>query len=54
MILIINTSGNGIDLVLDNKSMHFDAEKQAITRFLKTGELPKSLAENPEMCIIYG
>lgn len=31
MILIINTSGNGIDLVLDNKSMHVDAEKQAIT-----------------------
>ena len=31
-----------------------NAEKQAITRFLKTGELPKSLAENPEMCIIYG
>ena len=30
MILIINTSGNGIDLVLDNKSMHVDAEKQAI------------------------
>lgn len=31
MILVINTSGNGIDLVLDNKSMHVDAEKQAIT-----------------------
>lgn len=30
MILVINTSGNGIDLVLDNKSMHMDAEKQAI------------------------
>lgn len=30
MILVINTSGNGIDLVLDNKSMHVDAEKQAI------------------------
>ncbi len=30
MILIINTSGNGIDLVLDDKFMHMDAEKQAI------------------------
>ena len=28
--------------------------KQAISCFLQTGELPKSLAENPEMCIIYG
>ena len=26
----------------------------ALSRFLRTGELPKSLAENPEMCIIYG
>ena len=31
MILIINTSGNGIDLALDEKLAHFDAEKQAIT-----------------------
>lgn len=31
MILIINTSGNGIDLVLDDKFKHIDAEKQAIT-----------------------
>lgn len=31
MILIINTSGNGIDLALDDKLAHFDAEKQAIT-----------------------
>ena len=31
MILIINTSGNGIDLVLNGKFMHVDAEKQAIT-----------------------
>ncbi|MBR6010192.1 MAG: tRNA (adenosine(37)-N6)-threonylcarbamoyltransferase complex dimerization subunit type 1 TsaB [Alphaproteobacteria bacterium] len=30
MILIINTSGNGIDLVLEDKSMHMDAQKQAI------------------------
>ena len=30
MILVINTSGNGIDLVLNDKSMHMDAEKQAI------------------------
>lgn len=31
MILIINTSGNGIELVLNDKFMHADAEKQAIT-----------------------
>lgn len=31
MILIINSSGNGIDLVLNNKFMHMDAEKQAVT-----------------------
>ena len=30
MILIINTSGNGIDLVLGDKTLHMDAEKQAI------------------------
>lgn len=30
MILIINTSGNGIDLVLGDKALHTDAEKQAI------------------------
>ena len=30
MILIINTSGNGIDLVLGKHSTHVDAEKQAI------------------------
>ena len=30
MILVINTSGNGVDLLLDDKYMHFDAEKQAI------------------------
>ena len=29
-------------------------EKQLITRFLRRGELPKSLAEKSEMCIIYG
>ena len=29
-------------------------EKQRISRFLSRGELPKSLAENSEMCIIYG
>ena len=28
--------------------------KQAISCFLRAGELPKPLAENPEMCIIYG
>lgn len=31
MILVINTSGNGVDLLLDDKSVHFDATKQAIT-----------------------
>lgn len=30
MILVINTSSNGIDLLLDDKFAHFDAEKQAI------------------------
>ena len=30
MILIINTSGNGIDLVMGKKFAHMDAEKQAI------------------------
>lgn len=30
MILIINSSGNGVDLVLGNKTMHIDAEKQAV------------------------
>ncbi|MFQ6739614.1 MAG: tRNA (adenosine(37)-N6)-threonylcarbamoyltransferase complex dimerization subunit type 1 TsaB [Alphaproteobacteria bacterium] len=30
MILIINTSGNGIDLAIDTKIKHIDAEKQAI------------------------
>jgi tRNA threonylcarbamoyl adenosine modification protein YeaZ len=30
MILIINTSGQAIDLLLDDKFMHVDAEKQAI------------------------
>ena len=30
MILVINTSGKGIDLLLDEKQAHFDAEKQAI------------------------
>ena len=30
------------------------AVKEAISCFLHTGEVPKPLAENPEMCIIYG
>ena len=30
MILVINSSANGIDLLLDDKFMHADAEKQAI------------------------
>ena len=31
-----------------------DILKTAILHFLRHGVLPKSLAENPEMCIIYG
>ena len=31
-----------------------DGLNLALSRFLRTGELPKSLAENLEMCIIYG
>lgn len=30
------------------------ASKTAVLRFLHTGELPKTLAQNPEMCIIDG
>ena len=30
------------------------AVKEAISCFLHTGEVPKPLAENSEMCIIYG
>lgn len=30
MILVINTSENGVDLLLDNKLKHYDAEKQAV------------------------
>lgn len=30
MILVINTSGNGVDLLLDDKQMHIDVEKQAV------------------------
>ncbi len=41
MILILNTSGNGLDFVLDEKYKHVDTEKQSISlpieteRFLK-------------------
>ena len=31
MILVINTSGNGIDLLLNNTLAHIDAEKQAVS-----------------------
>ena len=31
MILVINTSNNGIDLVLGDKFAHIDADKQAVT-----------------------
>ena len=31
MILVINSAGNGIDLLLNDKFAHFDAIKQAIT-----------------------
>ena len=30
MILIINTSGNGVELVINDNFVHIDAEKQAI------------------------
>ena len=43
MILIINTSGNGIDLVLNDKFAHTDAEKQAT--FLPTA-VEKILNDN--------
>ena len=48
MILIINTSSNGIDLVLNDKFMHLDAEKQAISLpsavqdFMKTNNVQMS------------
>lgn len=48
MILIINTSGNGIDLVLNDKLMHAEAEKQAIAlpaavnNFLKENDVKMS------------
>ena len=48
MILIINTSGNGIDLVLNDKLMHMEAEKQAIAlpvavnKFLKENNVKMS------------
>lgn len=38
MILVINTSCNGIDLVLNDKLVHIDAEKQAVS-------LPKAVAD---------
>ena len=34
-------------------SPNADDMKNGIYSYLRTGELPKSLAENPEMCIIY-
>lgn len=40
-----------------DKSLYINREfelKNAISSFLRSGELPKSLAENHEMCIIYG
>ena len=39
------------------KYLQTDCEKallKAVTAFLRSGELPKNLAENGEMCIIYG
>ena len=41
---------NGSKPLTDSKN----ALDSAISCFLRTGELPKSLAENREMCIIYG
>lgn len=39
---------------LDCLSARKDRFNSAILHFLRHGVLPKSLAENPEMCIIYG
>lgn len=48
MILIINTSGNGIDLVLNDQYVHIDAEKQstalpgAVVNFMKKNNVKMS------------
>ncbi len=36
MILVINTSGNGLDFVLDDKYKHVDAEKQSVALPIET------------------
>ena len=41
MILIINTSGNGIDLVLGEKFLHINAEKQATALPTAVSEIMK-------------
>ena len=46
----VELCGNYRDQIWTNGE--YDPQK-AIYYFLSTGELPKSLAENPEMCIIY-
>lgn len=49
-----------VELILSGEAALKFLEKRpdgldlALSGFLKSGELPKSLAENPEMCIIYG
>lgn len=43
MILTINTSGTGLDFVLDNKTKHVDTEKQSLSLPL---EAEKFLSEN--------
>ena len=41
MILVINTSENGISLLLDDKQLHIAAEKQAISLPLAVAEIVK-------------
>ena len=49
-----NSRVTRLDACGDLRKNSDPAVKSAILSFLIDGELPKSLAENPEMCIIYG
>ena len=46
----VAVAGRAEDLCTERK----EVMNSAVLHFLRRGELPKSLAENPEMCIIYG
>ena len=46
----VTVAGWSEDLCTERK----EVMNSAVLYFLRSGELPKSLAENPEMCIIYG